>query len=624
MYAGGYSGKVLRINLSEKTYKEEPLPFEYARDFIGGAGFGIKYLFDELKAGIDPLGVENKLIYALGPFTGSPVPCSSRFTITSKSPATGAVGMALSGGHFPVEMRRTGYDVIIIEGKAEKPTYLFITPGKVRFRDAGRVWGLLTSDTQQVIKEELKDHNIRVSCIGPAGENQSKMAGIFNELRAAGRKGIGAVMGAKNLKAVAVRGEVAVPIASEEKFAAAKKALNQAMVASPGLFPVFAKVGTGCALPATGHFGIFSAKNWTATGEFVPLDAIGLEAQATQKLGNARCANCSVGCTQVLRAKKGCYAGIVTEGPEFETYYSFGGQLVNDNLDSIIAADRLADELGLDSISAGVAVGFAMELFERGILTAADTGGMELKWGDHEALIKLLRMMAFREGVGDLLADGVKAAAARIGKGSEGYAMHVKGLELPAYDVRGAKAQGLNYATAYTGADHNRGYAPQEIFGLPFPFPVDRFAYEGKGVLTKWNQDLQTATADCPVLCSFIVLMALLENGTKIVGDLLEALSGIPYTADEVMRVGERVNNLARAFNAREGFGRKDDVLPDRLMNEPITEGLSKGQRVSPEDLNRMLDEYYQVRGWDLATGTPTRAKLVELGLGYVADQLGV
>lgn len=624
MYQGGYSGKVLRINLTDKTYQEEALPCAYARDFIGGAGFGIKYLYDELKPGIDPLGTQNKVIYAIGPFTGSPVPCTSRLTITSKSPATGAVGMALSGGHFPTEMRRAGYDVIIIEGKAEKPTYLFITPGRVRFRDAGRVWGLLVSDTQQVIKEELKDHNIRISCIGPSGENLSRIAGVFNELRAAGRKGIGAVMGAKNLKAVAVRGDVAVPIASEEKFAVAKKALNQAMVASPGLFPVFAKVGTGCALPATGHFGIFSAKNWTATGEFVPLDAIGLEAQATHKLGNTRCANCSVGCTQVLRAKKGCYAGIVTEGPEFETYYSFGGQLANDNLDSIIAADRLADELGLDSISAGVTVGFAMELFEKGILTTTDAGGMELKWGDHEVLLKLLRMMAFREGLGDLLADGVKAAAARIGKGSEAYAIHVKGLELPAYDVRGAKAQGLNYATAYTGADHNRGYAPQEIFGLPFPYPVDRFACKGKGALTKWNQDLQTATADCPTMCSFIILMALLEHGAKIVGDLLEALTGITYSADDVMRVGERVNNLARAFNAREGFGRKDDVLPHRLMHEPLTEGLSKGQRISPEDLNLMLDEYYAERGWDLATGTPTRAKLVELGLGYVADQLGV
>ena len=304
--------------------------------------------------------------------------------------------------------------------------------------------------------------------------------------------------------------------------------------------------------------------------------------------------------------------------------YSFGGQTGVDNLDSIIAADRLSDELGLDTISAGVTIGFAMELFERGILQTANTGGLELNFGNHQAMVTLLRLMAFREGIGGLLSDGVKAAAEKIGKGSSRYALHVKGLELPGYDVRGAKAHGLNYATAYTGADHNRGYAFQEIFGIPIPNPADRFATEGKGKLTKWNQDVRTATSDCPTMCVFLLDMAVASFAAQNTAALMEAVTGLTYTPEEIVRVGERINNLARAFNVREGFTRADDALPERLMVEPLQSGHSKGHFISKDDLKQMLDEYYTVRGWDLDTGIPTREKLMELNLGYVADQLGL
>jgi aldehyde:ferredoxin oxidoreductase len=293
-----------------------------------------------------------------------------------------------------------------------------------------------------------------------------------------------------------------------------------------------------------------------------------------------------------------------------------------DNIDAIIAADRLADELGLDTISAGVTIAFAMELFERGLLSRKDTGGLELKFGNHEAMITLLRLMAFREGIGDLLADGSKAAAEKIGKDSQQYAMHVKGLELPAYDVRGAKAHGLNYATSYTGADHNRGYAFQEIFGIPVPNEVDRFAAEGKGKLTKWNQDVRSATCDAPTMCAFLLDMAVPAIATQNTADLMEAVTGLVFTAEEVEKVGERINNLARAFNVREGFSRDDDTLPQRLMTEPLKAGASKGQVISKEDLKLMLDEYYTARGWDIRTGVPTRKKLKELGLEYVADAM--
>ena len=622
MYKGGYTGKILRINLSDQSAKEEKLPLKLAKDFIGGAGFGIKYLFDEVPAGTDPLGPDNKLIFASGPFSGTNIPCASRMAVTGKSPQTGAVGMALTGGYFPVELKFAGYDALIIEGKAEKPTYVFIKGGDVKFRSAKRVWGMKTTDTQQIIKNELNDQNVRIACIGPAGENLSKMACIINELRAAGRKGLGAVMGSKNLKAIAVRGTKKVSIADKDKLKAARSAFTKAMKESPVLYPEFSRHGTPMVVDHTCALGIFPTKNYTATGEYVPADKIGVEVQVTRDTGSEHCYGCPVGCSQLKMAKTEPYTGILAEGPEFETMYSFGGVTGVDNIDAIIAADRLADELGLDTISAGVTVAFAMELYEKGILTKEDTGGLDLHFGNHEAMVTLLRLMAFREGFGDILADGTKAAAQRIGKGSEKYAMQVKGLELPAYDIRGAKAHGLNYATSYTGADHNRGYAFQEIFGIPVPYEVDRFAVQGKGKLTKWNQDVRSATCDAPTMCAFLLDMAVPAIAAQNTADLMKAVTGLSLSPEDISKVGERINNLARAFNVREGFTRADDTLPERLMTEPLKAGASKGQVISREDLDQMLDEYYTARGWDVKTGKPSREKLVELELGYAADQI--
>ena len=624
MYTGGYAGKILRINLTDKTSKEEKLPLEIATNFIGGAGLGIKYLFDEVKPGTDALGPENKLIFAPGPFTGTSIPCASRMAVTGKSPLTGAVGVALTGGYFPAELKFAGWDAIIIEGKAEKPTWISVKDGAVRFHDAAGIWGTMTFDCQQMIKDNLKDQNTRVICIGPAGERLSKIACIINERRAVGRKGLGAVMGSKNLKAIAVRGTGTVQITSDEKYKTARSEMLKAMKESPVLYSAFSPAGTPMVVDLTGAMGILSAKNWTATGEFVPVEELGLDAQNSRKIGKEHCYDCPVGCSQMKLAKTGPYAGILTEGPEFETIYSFGTETGVANLDAVIAADRLADELGLDSMSAGVTIGFAMELFEKGILTPADTGGLELKFGNDQAMIALLRMMAYREGIGDILTDGTKAAAKKIGKGSEKYAMNIKGLELPAYDVRGAKAHGLNYATAYTGADHNKGYAFQEIFGIPVPWEVDRFAIEGKGKLTRWNQDVRCVTCDCATMCAFILDTALPATSTQNTAALMEAVTGLIFTPDEVQKVGERVNNLAKAFNIREGFTRADDTFPERLMTEPLKDGASKGQMISKDDLKKMLDEYYTDRGWNPETGVPTRAKLTDLGLGYVADLLGL
>jgi aldehyde:ferredoxin oxidoreductase len=623
MYSGGYTGKVLRVDLTEQTFSEEPLPVDVARDFIGGAGFTVKYLFDEVPAACDPLGPENKLIYASGPFTGTRIPCASRMAINAKSPATGAMGVAMTGGHFPVELKRAGYDALIIEGVAARPTYLWIKDGQVRFRNARDLWGLTTSDCQQVIKDELKDQNVRVSCIGPAGEKLARLACIVNERRVAGRKGLGAVMGSKNLKAIALRGDRKMAIADDEAFKAARKRMLDAMKNSPVLYSEFAKVGTSGNVDNCTALGIFPSRNWTATGAMHYPDAIGMDAVGTRGVGKTACAECPVACSQLRLAQTPPYTGIMTEGPEYETLYSFGGVTGVDNPDAIIAADRAADEFGLDTMSAGVTIAFAMELFERGILTEADTGGMDLSFGNHESMVTMLRMMGEREGLGAILADGVRIAAQKIGKGSERYALHVKGLELPAYDVRGAKAHGLGYATSYTGADHNKGYAIQEIFGLPFPYPVDRFATEGKGALTMWNQDARTAVGDCPTMCIFMLDTSVAPFLFENTAGLMKGATGLDLTPDDVQRVGERVNNLARAFNTLAGLTRADDDLPERVKTEPIPEGPAKGQRLSQADLDEMLDEYYEARGWT-PEGVPTRAKLEELRLGDAADKLGL
>jgi len=623
MYKGGYTGNVLRINLTDQTATEEALPLELAKDFIGGAGFGIKYLFDEVKGGTDPLGPDNKLIFAPGPFSGTSVPCASRMSVTAKSPLTGAVGMGLTGGYFPVELKFAGYDVVIIEGKAEEPVYIWIKDGEVKFRKAQKLWGMKTSDTQQVIKNELHDQNIRIACIGPAGENQIKIASIINEWRAVGRKGLGAVMGSKNLKAIAVRGTGKVTLFDKEKLKAAKKTMTEAMKESHVLYPAFAKIGTPMVVDHTCEIGIFPTKNFTATGEYNPVDKIGVDVQMTRNVGFEACYGCPVGCSQMKLAKTGSYAGILSEGPEFETMYAYGGVTGVENIDAIIAADRLADEMGFDTLSSGVTIAFAMELFEKGILTKEDTDGLELNFGNHEAMIQVLKQMAYRDGIGGLLADGSKIAAEKIGKDSEKYAMHVKGLELPAYDVRGAKAHGLNYATSYTGADHCRGYAFQEIFGIPVPHEVDRFSAEGKGALTKWNQDIRTATTDAPTMCAFLLDMALVGIAAQNTASLMEAVTGLSFTPEDILQVGERINNLAHAFNVREGLTRADDTLPERLLTEPIKGGASKGHFISREELDQMLDEYYEARGWD-KNGTPSREKLNELGIGYVADKLGL
>lgn len=621
MYKGGYMGNVLRVNLTDRSFAVESLDPEDAKKFMGGAGFVLKYMFDEIKAGTDPLSEDNKLIFAAGPFTGTDTPCASRLAVGAKSPLTNAAGVAYTGGYFPVELKFAGYDILIIEGKSKEPVYISIKDDKVSFRPAAEMMGTTTSDCQLMIKHALHDENVRIACIGPAGENISKISCIINEKRAIGRKGLGAVMGSKNLKAIAIRGTQAVPIADQESFMAARNDMLHHMKESHVLYPMFSNHGTPMVVDHLAGMGILPGKNFAETGSYDPVEKIGLAGQEPLKAGRERCYACPVGCSQRKMARTGKFAGALGE-PEFETVYSLGSNIGVEDAGAIAAADRLCDELGLDTISAGVVVGFAIECFQKGLLTLDDTENLALNFGDPDALISLIRKIAYREGLGALLADGVKIASEKVGAESNDFALHVKGLELPGYDVRGAKAHGLNFATAYTGADHCRGYAFQEIFGIPVPYEVDRFSIDKKGSLTKWNQDLRIVTTDCATMCGFILDMALPGNAAENTAALMTSITGMETSVDDVWAIGERVNNLARAFNTREGFTRADDTLPGRLMKEPLPGGASKGHYIPQKDLDSMLDEYYEQRGWDLQTGAPSRARLEALNLKDVADTL--
>ena len=616
-------GKILRVNLTTKQITEQPYPEVLARQFMGGAGAAIKLLYDEVDPRVDALGPDNKLIVSMGFLAGTSAPATSRVAFVAKSPLSGTVGFSNSGGFFPNELRAAGVQAIIVEGKAEAPVYLWIGDNRAEIRDAKDYWGLNTIDTQFYMQQSLHDGNIRIACIGPAGERLVKYASIINERRAAGRKGLGAVMGAKNLKAIAVRGSQEVPPAVDPAaFKEAVKSLHAAMKDSPVLYTRFRNFGTAGNVDLTVKQGDMPALNFQdAAGE--EYLAIGAQVGTTYRVRHFACDQCPVLAAQVRAVSSGPYAGYASEGPEFESLYSLGSDMGIADMGACIAMDRLCDELGVDTVSFGATVAMAMELYERGILKPVDVDGLDLKFGNHEAAVVVLRKVAFREGVGDLLAEGARLAAQRIGGDAPKYAMHVKGLEFPGYDPRGLMSMGLNYMTTFTGADHSRGHSEQEVFGIPVPQAVDRFAIEGKAALTIFNQDVGAAVKDSSMLCTFVARLALLPKnlGPTLIADFWRAAQGYDVTPEEVVRVGERLTNVARAWNIRAGFTRADDTLPDRLLMEPLKTGASQGHRISPEDRDFMLNEYYSLRGWD-AGGMPTPERLKALGLETLAVDL--
>lgn len=602
------SGKILRIDLTSESFKEEEIEEETRRKFLGGRGLGTKILYDELPAGTDPFSAENIVVIAVGPLTGTKTPSSGRHVVVSKSPATGGVTFTSSGGTWAAELRKIGYDAIVIKGKADKPTYLWINDGNVEFRDAGKYWGKLVSETDDGIRAETEEE-AKVLQIGIGGEKKSCMAAVINEkYRAAGRTGLGAVLGSKNLKAIALKGtkeaEVANSVAMSRAADRALKKIAESDVTKEG--GALYSYGTAVLTNIINASGLYPTRNFQ-TGVFKDAEKISGETMAETILEKrTACHECPMECGRWIKIDKGRYKGIEGESLEYETSWAFGGQCGVSDLGALAKVNHLCNEYGLDTISVGNTIGFAMELFEKGIITKKDVG-FKLKFGDDKAMVSMTELIAKREGFGDVLADGTRKAAEKMGKGSEYYAMQVKGLEFPAYDSRGAMGIGLNFATANRGACHVSGYTiAAEIVGAPMK--VDPFdAGEEKVDLTILFQDF-TAAIDSAVNCLFLSFAV----GAEEWADMIAGAAGWDgYGVEEFLKTGERIFALERMFNKREGFGRKDDTLPERFLKEPMPEGPAKG-KVHP--LEDMLKVYYEKRGYD-ENGHPTEDKLKELGL---------
>ncbi len=605
-------GKYLDVDLSTGRIKEKKIDPEIARKFLGGKGYATYLLYLELKQEIkegkspkeiDPLGPENVLIFATGPATGVPgFPCSGRYHVMGlRSPLTGSIGSANSGGEWGPKLKFAGYDMVVLRGASEKPVYLAITPEGPELVSATDLWGKNVFDTTRVLKDRYSKYDVSVACIGPAGENQVLISAIMNdEHRAAGRTGMGAVMGSKKLKAIVVGGEERPEVADPERMKeASKKALEKIKknsVTGEGL----PKYGTAVLVNIINDVGAFPHLNWK-TAVNPRADEISGETLEKKYLIRRRaCWGCPIGCGRVVSVKEGPYAVEYSEGPEYESIWALGSATGVSDLAAIIKANHYCDELGLDTISMGSTIACAMELVEKGKIPPEELQGMNLKFGDPSSLVEAVWRTAYKAGFGKYLALGSKRLA-EIFSAPE-LSMSVKGLEMPAYDPRAVKGIGLNYATANRGGCHVTGYTiSPEVLGLPEK--IDPLDYEGKAKWVKAFQDF-TCVVNSTVACLFNTFAL----GAADYAELLSPITGWELTEEEVMKIGERIYNLERWIMHYYGFSSKDDVLPKRLLQEPLPEGPAKGETV---DLERMLKEYYKIRGWE--EGVPTLEKLREL-----------
>jgi len=605
----GYTGNILRINLKDREIRKERLSKETARQYLGGRGWGARILFEELESGTDPFSPENKIIISTGPLNGTNAHSFSKCSLSSISALTNGCNRSIVGGYLASELKFAGWDGIVVEEKAENPVYILIRDEKVEIVDAGMYWGMPTDVFQKTLRDELDDEKLRFLCIGPAGERLVRFAAVISDRRAAGRGGAGAIMGSKNLKGIAIRGSGSVEVADPEGFSRANTRLLESYKADQALWGNFRKYGTQFGPNFFNMMGIFPTRNFQL-GQLTGVQEISDNALYKHWKKNASCYKCPLHCGNILSVEDGPYKGATTEGPEYETLFSFGGACQTNYAPAIIAADMYCDQFGLDTISTGTTIGFAMECYEKGLLNNGDTQGLELKFGDHDMVVSLVKKIAYRQGIGDLLAEGVKRVSQKIGKGSEDFAMHVKGLELPGYDPRGSQGQGLGYATNSRGGCHCQGYCTQEKFGLPEE--ADRFDTKEKGRMMKWEQDY-FCFLDSMITCLFPGQMTIIKE-IDLYSDLLAAATGIKEfcRTEYLFEVGERIFNLERVINIKQGIRGKDDTLPKRLLSEPLSEGPSKDRVV---ELNSMLDEYYELRGWDQSTGIPKMEKLKELGL---------
>ncbi len=589
----GYAGKIAYADLSAGNVTIKPTPPELKAQYIGGRGFGIRLLTDMVDPKIDPLGEENVLVFAAGPLTGTGIPLGSRYEVSTISPLSGTAMSGNSGGVFGWKMKKAGFDAVVVTGRSRRPLWLFLDSGKAEFRDASRLWGMTTGQTTDAIVHELDDQSVRVSCIGPAGENKVRFACIINEkTRAVGRGGVGAVMGSKNLKAIAARGNLPIKIADEAKLAEVKERVKK-KITENGIAQALTKYGTAVLVNIINENYVLPTRNFQ-TAHFAAAEKVSGETMAATILKqNKGCYACIVKCGRVCE-----FDGEKGEGPEYEPDWAFGPDCGIDDLKAVARANNICNEYGLDAISAPTTIACLMEMAEKGYVHHP------IRFGDAKGMLELVKQIALREGIGNELAEGSFRFATRYGHPE--FSMTSKGQELPAYDPRGIQGYGLATATSVRGGDHVYGYLiSPEILGAPEK--LDPLVTKGKPQWVKVFQDL-SAAIDASGMCLFTSFAL----GADDYADLLTATTGMKIDAAELLKIGDRIWNLQKLYNIRRGFGKKDDTLPARLLNEPLMEGAVKGQVWRRDE---MLDEYYTLRGWD-REGTPTPEKLKDLGLG--------
>ena len=604
----GYAGRILHVDLTTGKTRVEPLNVEYAKKYIGGIGLGIRLLLDHSEPGTEPFSPENPLILATGPISGSMWPTGGNgHAFVSKSPQSFGVGESKSHGSFGTELKRAGYDAVIFKGKAEKPVYVWIDDDSIQLLDASHLMGKSPSDTEDTIKEELGDYYIRVAAIGLAGEKLSRIACIINEkTRAAGRTGMGAVMGSKNLKAIAIRGTRDITVAKPDEFLEFVKEFHERMKG-----PATQKYRTlGTALNVLVHNSVacMPTRNYN-NASFEGAEKVSGEVLNERFVAKIiGCSSCAMRCEHVCVVPEGPYKGTMTR-MEYEPLWAMGPYCGVDRLDAILKGMDLSNYYGIDSIGVGVIVGFAMDCYEKGILTEKDLEGIDARFGNHEALVQLIEKIGKREGIGDVLAEGVKIAGEKIGKGAEKLAQHIKGVEVTGYDLRALKTAALGFAVSFRGADHNRHGA----YGFDVKGKVNRLIVEkGRGKMVKDMED-QYTIVDSLIVCKFS--RGTYYDGFKDMAKLYSLVTGFDVTPEQLRQTGERINNVARLFNIREGLGRKDDSLPYKVMHLPVPdEGPSKGAFVSQKELDFLLDDYYESRGWN-KDGIPTTERLKKLGM---------
>lgn len=594
----GYVGKVLRINLTTASVTVESLDESMARKYIGGRGLATKMFMDEVTTDVDALSPENKLLIATGPLTGTPTPTGGRYMVVTKSPLTGTIASSNSGGYWGPELKFAGYDVIILEGRSEKPVYIMIEDEKVEIRDAAHVWGKVVSEATDILEREAPE-KARVLVIGPAGEKLSKMAAVMNDKdRAAGRSGVGAVMGSKNLKGIVVKGSGSVELADKEALKEAVKSCNTKIRENGVTGQGLPSYGTAVLVNIINENGVFPTNNFQSSQFDKAEDTSGETLAEKYLVRKDPCYRCPIACGRYCKVDD-----IEGGGPEYETIWAFGGDCGVNDLGAIIKANHMCNEMGVDTISTGATIAAAMELYQKGYIKEEDLDGVSLEFGNAESVIEWTRKIGLREGFGDRMSDGSYRLAESYGVPE--LSMSVKKQELPAYDPRAIQGQGLQYATSNRGGCHVRGYLiSPEILGLPEK--LDRFTLEGKANWVKIFQDF-TAFIDSSGLCLFTSF----AMGAQDYADLYNAAIGAELTGDDVLLAGERVWNLERLFNLEAGISPAQDTLPKRLLDDPIEAGPSKGEVAR---LSELLPEYYNLRGWG-TDGIPSSERKEKLGL---------